>query len=62
MGKFVTGLVPYGYRIDRDAFGGLSVCEEEAEIVRQVFSWYVEDRLPGDQIVRELNKMGVKTN
>jgi len=61
MGKFVTGLVPFGYRIDRNAFGGLSVYEPEAEIVRQVFSWNVEDRLPVDQIVRELNKTGAKT-
>jgi site-specific DNA recombinase len=61
MGKFVTGLVPYGYRIDRNAFGGLSVNEGEAEIVRAIFSWSVEDRLPLGQIVRELNKTGAKT-
>lgn len=61
MGKFVTGLVPFGYRIDKSAFGGLSVNEEEAEIVRIIYCWFVEDRLPVDQIVRELNNTGAKT-
>jgi site-specific DNA recombinase len=61
MGKFVTGLVPFGYRIDRNAFGGLSVNEEEADIVRMIYSWFVEDKLPVDQIVRALNHIGAKT-
>src|SRR5688572_25585502 len=42
MGKFVAGKVPYGYRLDPDAFGGMSVYEPEAEVVQMVFSWLVE--------------------
>lgn len=61
MGKFVMGTVPYGYRMDRNAFGGLSVNEEQAEVVRQIFSWFVDDRVSVDQIVRELNRTGAKT-
>ena len=38
-GTFVSSSVPYGYRlVDRQ----LVVCEEEAEIVRQIFAWYTE--------------------
>ena len=61
MGKFVNGTVTYGYRMDRNAFGGLSVNEEEAEVVRTIYRWFVEDRLSVHQIVRELNQVEAKT-
>jgi site-specific DNA recombinase len=61
MGKFVNGTVALGYRMDRNAFGGLSVYEPEAEIVRQIFKWFVEDRLSLHQIADELTRRGIKT-
>jgi site-specific DNA recombinase len=61
MGKFVNGTVTYGYRMDRNAFGGLSVNNEEAEVVRTIYRWFVEDRLSVHQIVRELNIVEAKT-
>src|SRR5688500_1965821 len=61
MGKFVNGTVTYGYRMDRNAFGGLIVIEEEAEVVRTIYRCFVEDRLSVHQIVQELNKIEAKT-
>ncbi len=60
-GKFVTGKVAYGYRIDLNAFGGMVVHEREAEIVQLVFSLFVESRLSLKQISLELNRLGVKS-
>lgn len=42
-GLFVSGLAPYGYRMDKQALGGLAVCEEEAQVVRHIFDLYVKD-------------------
>jgi len=61
MGKFVTGRVAYGYRIDPTVYGGMSVYEPEAEVVQMVFSWFVESRLSLHQIANELNRLGVKS-
>lgn len=61
MGKWVAGPAPYGYRIDPEALGGLAVYEPEAEVMRMIFTWYVEDKLSLHQIVRELSALGIKT-
>lgn len=61
MGKFVNGTVPFGYRMDKNAFGGLTVNEAEAEIVRTIYNWYVEDRLSVRQIIHELERSEAKT-
>ena len=61
MGKFVTGKVTYGYNIDSDAYGGLSVNEPEAKVVQMVFSLFVENRLSIKQIAKKLARLGVKS-
>lgn len=60
-GKFVTGKVTYGYRIDINAFGGLVVHEPEAGIVQMVFNLFVESRLSLKQISKELSRLQVKS-
>ena len=40
-GLFVSGRPPYGYEINREAFGGLAVIEKEAEVVMWIFDAYV---------------------
>ncbi len=40
-GLFVGGRPPFGYEINRDAFGGLAVVEKEAAVVRWIFENYV---------------------
>ena len=42
-GLFVAGAPPYGYIVDKNAPGGLRVCEEQAEVVRRIFSFAVAD-------------------
>jgi site-specific DNA recombinase len=41
-GKNPHGAVPFGYRRDGAALGGLAVCEPEAKIVRRIFAWVAE--------------------
>lgn len=60
-GKFVSGIVPFGYRKDEVALGGLAIFEPEAEIVRFIFALFVEKRLSLNQIVKELQSQGTKT-
>ena len=61
-GQFVGGRTPYGYTIDREVLGGLAVVEEEAEVVRMVFDWYVNEEESIRGITRRLNKRGVQTS
>src|SRR5215211_2486041 len=42
MGKFVSGVSPYGYRLNPNEESGLEVYEPESEIVRLIFRLYVE--------------------
>ena len=41
-GLFVAGRAPFGYRIDRNMPGGLSIDEEQAWVIRRVFELYTE--------------------
>ena len=61
MGKFVTGLVPFGYRIDKNAFGGLTVCEPEAAIIQEIYRLFVEERWSLHQIADEMTRRGART-
>jgi site-specific DNA recombinase len=56
---------PYGYRyIGRHAGGGIARferCEDEARIVRSIFSWVGVDRVSLREVCRRLQKMGCRT-
>jgi site-specific DNA recombinase len=60
MGKFVSGRAPFGYSIDANFFGGLVPYEPEANVVKMIFAWYVENKLSLRQIAKELTKRGIK--
>lgn len=74
-GKFVSGRPPFGYDLRQEAnerktgddeqattaFGGLAINEEEAAVVRQIFSLYLEKGLSIRGIVDKLNADGVPT-
>ncbi len=52
---------PFGYRrtyINKRPT--LEICDEEAQIVRMIFDWYVNDRLGSHTIAKKLNQMGLK--
>jgi len=41
-GYFVGGRAPYGYKLDKNAPGGLQINEHEAELVNRIFQLYVD--------------------
>ena len=61
-GNYTGGTIPYGYRgvPNPDKRGKrLEVVEEEARIIRQIFSWFVHDNRNFEWISRELNRLGI---
>ena len=52
------GIAPYGYSYADDR---LTVVEDEAKIVRMVYSWYIEDHLSLYAISVKLTDLGVST-
>ena len=61
-GKYICSRPAYGYRkikIKGDKGYTLQIEPEEAKIVRQVFRWYVEDRLGISRIAHRLQDLGV---
>lgn len=57
-GYWTGGRAPLGYRVLDQK---LVIDEEEAEIVRQIFRWYNEERLSAYAIAERLNALGVAT-
>jgi site-specific DNA recombinase len=57
-GKWI-GAPPYGYR--KDERFKLVADEPEAQWVKQIFTWFVEDRLSLKALVRRLHQRGVPT-
>lgn len=56
-GKFITCKAPFGYRLEQ---GKLEIDETEAEIVRQIFSRYLEGQ-SADEIAAWVNTLNVQT-
>jgi site-specific DNA recombinase len=62
LGTWMGGNRPYGYRTKgQDTARVLVVDDEEAQWVRQIFEWLVEDRMTCNAIARRLNSLGVLT-
>lgn len=60
-GCFIGNYAPYGYKkikIGKDHT--LEIIEEQADVVRMVFDWYVHEGLTPYRIAQRLNEMGVK--
>lgn len=56
-GLIVGGRRTYGYRVEN---GRYVPCEQEMEVVRNIFRWFVEDSLSLRQVVTRLNERGWK--
>ena len=57
-GHFIGGRAPYGYRYvpKRDGVPGhLVIDENEAEVVRMLYGWLIEERMTVRQILKRLN-------
>ena len=58
------GRVPnivYGYDKTIGDYFNLSINEEEAKVIRQMFTWYTEEGFGGAKIANMLNNRGIKT-
>ena len=58
-GEFIGAFAPYGYKKDPENRNALLVDEEAAEVVRQIYSWFVEDGMSKEGISRRLNELGI---
>lgn len=58
-GKFQGGFPPYGYIRDPEDKYSFIIDQEAAEIVRQIFHWYVVGRMGLEEIKRTLNERNV---
>jgi DNA invertase Pin-like site-specific DNA recombinase len=59
-GKWVAGSVPYGYAYDRHS-QILKPFEEQAQIVRSIFDWYVIEKLGYQAIANRLTALTIPT-
>jgi DNA invertase Pin-like site-specific DNA recombinase len=64
-GFFISGVIPFGYERDWINEGKrkrptLAIVEEEANVVRMVFDWYVNEGIGATKICQRLNEMCVK--
>jgi site-specific DNA recombinase len=60
-GLFVSGRAPYAYAMNPDAYGGLAVDPEAAEVVKRVFRLFVHERCSMHTIAKVLTEEGVPT-
>lgn len=65
-GWYINAVTPYGYEREWVMEGNrkrptLKIVEDEAEIVRNIFDWYVYDGLGATKICQKLNAMGIKS-
>lgn len=56
-GKWMGGIVPYGYNVNKD--GLLEVKDDEAKIIIKIFELYVNERLSTISIALYLNNSGI---
>ena len=58
-GEFIGAFAPYGYRKDPENRNRLLVDEEAAQVVRDMFRWFVAGGMSRRGIARRLNDLGV---
>lgn len=59
-GKWLGGIVPYGYYVNKDKF--LEINEFEAATVRKIFDMYLNEKLSSLDISLYLNSLGIDSN
>ncbi|MDR2888648.1 MAG: recombinase family protein [Lachnospiraceae bacterium] len=58
-GEFIGAFAPYGYHKDPDNKGHLIIDDEVADVVRNIFLWFVNDGLSKASIAKKLNGLGI---
>jgi DNA invertase Pin-like site-specific DNA recombinase len=59
MGQFIGAFAPYGYRKDPEDTHSFRIDDEAAEVVRDIFKWYVKDGVSKAGVARKLNELGI---
>jgi len=58
-GEFIGAFAPYGYAKDPEDKNSLIIDEEAAQVVRDIYNWFVMDGMSKRGIARKLNDLGV---
>lgn len=58
-GEFIGAFAPYGYIKNLDDKNSLLIDEEAAQVVRNIFSWFVNDGMSKTAIAKKLNELGI---
>lgn len=58
-GEFIGAFAPFGYQKKEDNKNQLCIDEEAAQIVRNIFHWFVNDGMSKQGIVKRLNEQGI---
>lgn len=60
-GEFIGAFAPYGYMKDPEDKNAFVIDEEAAEVVRNIFRWFVDEGMSKNGITKKLTEMGVPT-
>lgn len=58
-GEFIGAFAPYGYAKDPEDKNSLIIDEEAAQVVRDIFSWFITEGLSKNGIAKRLNEYGI---
>lgn len=58
-GEFIGAFAPYGYKKNPENKNHLIIDEEAAQVVRNIYHWYVYDGMSKSGIVKHLNELGI---
>lgn len=58
-GEFIGAFAPYGYVKDPNDKNALLVDEDAAQVIRDIFSWFVTEGLSKSGICKRLNALGI---
>ena len=60
-GEFIGAFAPYGYQKNPENKNHLIIDEEAAQVVRNIFHWYVNEGMSKRGITMHLNELGILT-
>lgn len=58
-GAYVGSFAPYGYKKDPDDYHALLIDEETADVVKDIYNWFVYEGLSIRKTVERLNALGI---
>ncbi len=58
-GEFIGAFAPYGYAKDPEDKNALIIDEEAAQVVRDIFSWFISEGMSKAGIAKRLNEYGI---